>query len=172
MIDREQTGIIIGAVFIVLLQLVLSPNIVLGHAMPNFVLVYVVICAIVMPSRNSLVLAFVLGLVYNLVAGGPVGAMSFLLIMVVTLLASVFSVMDNDNALMPLIAMAVSSLFVELFYAVIMVLSQSSISFFEGLFYIAFPSALYDCVVGVIVYFLVKKFIVSSDKPTLGRSTL
>ena len=108
----------LGAVIAVLLQVVVAPNIALASALPNFVLAYALVLAVVRPDRTGPMLAFVLGLVFDLLGSGPVGAMAFLLVLVTFLASRAFSVLDNDTLFMPLVILVVSTLVVELFYAV------------------------------------------------------
>ena len=104
----------LGAVIAVLLQVVVAPNIALASALPNFVLAYALVLAVVRPDRTGPVLAFVLGLVFDLLGSGPVGAMAFLLVLVTFLASRAFSVLDNDTLFMPLVILVVSTLVVEL----------------------------------------------------------
>ena len=70
---------VIGAIIAVLLQIALAPNIALFGVVPNFIMAYVLIVSIVCPDQSGPVFAFVLGLLFDLLGTGPVGAMAFLL---------------------------------------------------------------------------------------------
>ena len=74
-VTRDGIAVAVGAVVAVLLQVVVAPNIALFGAMPNFVVAYALLVAIVRPMAAGPVMPFVLGLVFDLVSGGPVGAM-------------------------------------------------------------------------------------------------
>ena len=70
---------VIGAIIAVVLQIALAPNIALFGVVPNFIMAYVLIVSIVCPDQSGPVFAFVLGLLFDLLGTGPVGAMAFLL---------------------------------------------------------------------------------------------
>ena len=101
-VTRDGIAVAVGAVVAVLLQVVVAPNIALFGAMPNFVVAYALLVAIVRPMAAGPVMPFVLGLVFDLVSGGPVGAMAFLLVLMTFLAARAFAVLDNDTLFMPL----------------------------------------------------------------------
>ena len=56
---------------------------------------------------------FVLGLVFDLVSGGPVGAMAFLLVLMTFLAARAFAVLDNDTLFMPLVIFVAATVLVD-----------------------------------------------------------
>ena len=86
-LTRETVTALIGAVLAVLLQIIVAPAIALFAAVPNFIVVFCVVRAVACPDHAGLLLPFILGLVFDLVGGGPVGAMALVLVLV-TFLAS------------------------------------------------------------------------------------
>ena len=162
----------LGAVIAVLLQVVVAPNIALASALPNFVLAYALVLAAVRPDRTGPVLAFVLGLVFDLLGSGPVGAMAFLLVLVTFLASRAFSVLDNDTLFMPLVILVVSTLVVELFYAVFLMGTGFSAGPLDVFLYRALPCALYDCVVALVMFPLALRFLASRDPQQPGKPRL
>ena len=116
-VTRDGIAVAVGAVVAVLLQVVVAPNIALFGAMPNFVVAYALLVAIVRPMAAGPVMPFVLGLVFDLVSGGPVGAMAFLLVLMTFLAARAFAVLDNDTLFMPLVIFVAATVLVEALYA-------------------------------------------------------
>lgn len=157
----EHTAEIVGAVIVVLLQIIVAPNIALFSAMPNFLLAYAMVVAIVRPHAPALVLAFVLGLAANLFGSGPVGSLAFLFVLMTFLASRAFLVLDNDTLFMPLAVFAVSALLIELLYAAFLLGLGVDASALDAFVYRALPCALYDCVVGLIMYPLVVRFVVA-----------
>ena len=163
----------LGAVIAVLLQVVVAPNIALASALPNFVLAYALVLAVVRPDRTGPVLAFVLGLVFDLLGSGPVGAMAFLLVLVTFLASRAFSVLDNDTLFMPLVILVVSTLVVEAFLCGvpdgdgILRRSPRRLSVPRAL-----PCALYDCVVALVMFPLALRFLASRDPQQPGKPRL
>ena len=88
---------VIGAIIAVVLQIALAPNIALFGVVPNFIMAYVLIVSIVCPDQSGPVFAFVLGLLFDLLGTGPVGAMAFLLTGVSFLAKRIFMLVNNDT---------------------------------------------------------------------------
>ena len=148
---------IIAAVVAVLLQVIIAPFITVGPAMPNFILSLCLVYAILRPEFGALIMAFVLGLVYNLIAVGPIGAMAFSLVLIVFFITKFFSVLDSGSALMPIIAIAISSLLVELVYAFFVTMFSLDVGLVQAFVYRALPCTVYDIVVGIIVYVILRR---------------
>ena len=161
---REGIAMLVASVVVLVLQVVLAPNIAIYSAMPNFVLAFVMVVAIARPGANAAPIAFVLGMLYNLVAGGPVGALAFLLVLVSLLATRAFSVLNNDTLFMPLVILVVSAFVVELLYALVMIVMGADIGFVGAFVYRALPCALYDCVVALIMYPLVTRFVIGGSE--------
>ena len=151
-VTRDGIAVAVGAVVAVLLQVVVAPNIALFGAMPNFVVAYALLVAIVRPMAAGPVMPFVLGLVFDLVSGGPVGAMAFLLVLMTFLAARAFAVLDNDTLFMPLVIFVAATVLVEALYAAFLLALGFDASALDVFLYRALPCALYDCVAGLVLY--------------------
>lgn len=163
-LGRDRIALIVGALVAFILQIVLSPIITIVYAMPNFVSAYVLVVAVMRPSRPPIALAFVCGMLYNLVIGGPVGAMALLLVIAAWLVSLAFRTLTNDSLFMAVVALIVVSVAVEFFYgALIVTTGATDAGLLDALVYRALPCALYDCVVGLILLPIVMKFVVRSD---------
>lgn len=157
----EHAAVVVGALIAVLLQIALAPNIAIFSAMPNFLLAYVMVVAIARPHAPALTLAFVLGLVANLIGSGPVGSLAFLFVLMAFLASRAFLVLDNDTLFMPLALLAVSALLIELLYSAFLVGLAIDVSPLDAFVYRALPCALYDCVASLIMYPLVTRFVMA-----------
>lgn len=162
--DRASLIVLVGAVVAVLLQIVIAPNIAISGAMPNFLLIFTMIVAIACPREGGVVLPFVLGLLFDLMGGGPVGAMAFLMTLFSFLASRAFSVLDNENLFMPFVTLAVSMLVVELLYGVFLVWFGVDVPLSEAFLYRGLPCALYDAVVSLILYPLMSRFLASAPQ--------
>ncbi len=160
---RSLAPVVVGAVVCVLLQVVLAPNIALASAMPNFLAAYVLALAVAQPDRAEPVLAFVLGLAFDLLGGGPVGAMAFLLVLMAFLASRAFSFLDNDTLFMPLAILLASLILVEVFYALFLLGTGLSASFGDAFLYRALPCALYDCVAALVMFPIISRFMAPSE---------
>ena len=167
--QRETTITIIGAILAVVLQVVLAPNIAIFSAVPNFLIVYTLVVAMLYPGNAVFGVAFALGLVSDLLGYGPVGALPFLLLIAAFAAGRSFEIFGNGTIFVPLTVMIVLTLLVEFFYAAF-VMSATSIGPIEAFLYRALPCALYDCVLGLLIYPLVSHFLVAKQA-TMGSST-
>lgn len=149
---RDNMVIVVGAILAVAAQIVIAPNIALFSAMPNFIVVYALLVAIVRPATSGPVLPFTLGLIFDLLSGGPVGAMALLLTLFAFLASRVFSVLDNDTLFMPLVIFIVSATVIESLYGAFLLALGLDVGFLDAFVYRALPCALYDCVVGLVLY--------------------
>lgn len=174
-ITRENFFIVGAAVVAVLLQVMLAPYIGLFNAVPNIIASYVIVIAVVRKmSDRVVVLAFVLGLCYNLFQGGPVGCMALSLTAVAFVVGRAMSALDNDTAFMPIVLMAVGLFFAELIYGVSL-LVMGVVSNAGDVFTLrVIPCAVYDIVFGFIWYFFMSRLAAEpkADIPSMDGSTL
>ena len=96
---------------------------------------------------------------FDLVSGGPVGAMAFLLVLMTFLAARAFAVLDNDTLFMPLAIFTACALLAELCYGMLLMACGLAANPLEALFTRALPCALYDCAVGLVVYFVMARLL-------------
>lgn len=150
--ERNNVVVAVGAVLAVLLQIIVAPAISIFSAQPNFLLAYVLVVAIVRPLEAGPVLPFLLGLVCDFLGMGPLGGMAFLFVLVSFAAARAFSVLDNDTLFMPLTIFAAGAFAVEMLYGGLLMALGFSASPLEAFLYRALPCALYDCVVGLVLY--------------------
>lgn len=169
---RERIALAVGALIAVVLQLTLAPVMALGPAQPDFIAVYCVAAAVARPQASGYVLPFVLGLAYDLLGGGPVGAMAFLLVLVTFAASRAMGALNNDTLFMPLAILVASLLAVEALYGVLCLSFGSSGTLAEALVYRALPCALYDAAVGLVAYPLAARFLVGQPLQHPGSAQL
>ena len=104
-------AVVIGAALAVLLQVVVAPAMAIGGIVPNFLLAYALAVALARPHALGVVLPVVLGLLFDLLGGGPVGAMGLLLLLATLAVKRLYLMLDNDTLFIPLglLVAAVSS---------------------------------------------------------------
>lgn len=163
-LGRDTIIIFIGAVISIVLQIVVAPNIALFSAQPNFLLAFVLVVAIVRPAQAGSVLPFVLGLVCDLLGTGSVGGMALLFVLASAIASRAFLILDNDTLFMPLTILVVGSFAVEMLYGVLLIALGLGVSPVDALLFRALPCALYDCVVGLILYPIVARLLAGSDQ--------
>lgn len=173
-LSRENLFMIIGAAIVTILQLVLAPYIAVEYAAPNFMATYAIVVAVVRPNSNRVaILAFVMGLLYNLFVGGPVGALAIALLVVCVVCGRGMIVLDNDTKFMPLFLMLAGVLVSQLVYAIMFVFSGSGISLGDAILYRALPCSIYDIVIGFVLYLIMSAIAAEqSTRVSVGGPTL
>lgn len=167
--QRETTISIVGAVVAVILQVVLAPNIAIFSAMPNFLIVYTLVIAMLLPGDALYAIAFALGMVSDLLGYGPVGALPFLLLIASFAASRAFAVFSNGTVFIPLAVLMVFSMLVEMFYAAFVVALGTSVGPIDAFIYRALPCTLYDCVLGLLLYPIMSHFLVAKQA-TMGSA--
>ena len=159
MMTPERIFTIAGAVVAVLLQLLVAPYIAVSFAIPNFIIAFTMVIAILRPHSFGCVMPFVLGLTFDMIGGGPVGGMAFSLTLFSYLLARYFVNLGNDSLVISLAFVALGILLVELSYAVFLLLFGYNANLFDALAYRMVPCFLYDLVIALLLFPLAKRFV-------------
>lgn len=149
---RETVAGIIGAVIAVLLQVVLAPALSLFEAVPNFIVAYCVVRAVATPAAAGALVPFFCGLLFDLMGGGPVGAMAFVLVLVTFLASRLYLMLNNDTLFIPVAILLLSIVLAELLYSMVVVACGVGAPFGEAFLYRTLPCMLYDCVIGLLMY--------------------
>lgn len=154
----DRIAVIVGAALAVLLQVALAPYISILSAMPNFIVIFTLIVAVSRSHVFGALLPFVLGLLYDLLTGGPVGVMAFSLTAFSYLAARLHASLDNDTLFMPLACMALGIFLVELSYGMFLALFGYNVGALEAIAYRVVPCFVYDLVLGIILYLFTTRF--------------
>ena len=115
--------------------------------------------AVARPDTYGSVLPFVLGLLFDLIGGGPVGAMAFSLTLFTYLVARYSAHVGNDSTVMSIVYMVLALLLVELSYGAILLLFGYNANLFEALAYRVVPCFVYDMVIACLLYPLARRFV-------------
>ena len=135
---HRNISVVVGAVVAVIFQVAITPAISIAFIRPNALLAFCVVLAIVRPTNASMVVSFVLGLIYGVLSLYPLGLMA---------------------AVMAAICIAVSSLAAETLYGFLLIQFGMDVSFFGLFLYRIAPCALYDCVLAYLMYPIAHRFI-------------
>ena len=139
------------------LQLLLAPAITFGDATPSFISVAVVSVIVLFPDERHYVFAFVMGIVADLLAQSPVGATAFCFLACMFLLPMAFEAVGNDNLIMSIVLMFASLLAIEFAFCIFLAAS-GILGFLDGIVHVAFPGAVYDTILAVLVYVVCFRF--------------
>ena len=162
-LSRETVAGVIGAVIAVLLQITVAP------AVPNFIVAFCIVRAVATPAASGSVMPLVLGLLFDLMGGGPVGGMAFVLVLVTFLASRLFMALNNDTLFMPVAIMLACIMLVEVMYGLIVVVCGADVPLGEAFLYRTLPCMLYDCVIGLLLYPIAARLMV--DRPRVQPGT-
>ena len=159
MITGEHIAFGVAALVAALLQVLIAPHIAIGSAVPNFALALCLAAALVRHEFSNPVAPFVLGLVFDLVSGGPVGAMALALTAIVTFEAWLYEHVRNDTVFMAVTVLGVCVLLTEMIYGAIFLMFGYASGVLEAFVYRSLPCAVYDFVLALILYLLMVRFL-------------
>ena len=159
MLTNNRALIIIAAVVATLLQAIIAPHIAIGYGMPNFMAVVCLIAAVVQPQVFRYVLPFVMGLMYDLISGGPVGAMAFSLTAMSAFVSFFFARANNDTLFMGIAAVLLGLLLTDLVYGMFILLFGYATNLLEAFVFRILPCLVYDAVITVILFPIAARFL-------------
>lgn len=157
--DNVNIRVYIGALIMVLLQLFIGPIISINAIVPNLLLAYTIVCVVVRPDKMQLGFAFIMGLIFDIICGGPVGAMAFAMTVFSFIVNKVLVKIENINLLISLLIMFISVLFVEIFYGAFQISLNLSVSIIDVLAYRVLPCTIYDTILCFIMFAVMIKLI-------------
>ena len=149
---RAYIPAIILVVLAILCQGILSNAITIGSATPNFFVAFALVIAAVFPTFSSVVLGFVLGLLYNLFCSGTVGTMALVLTLLTFVVVSIFSRMESVNIIFALVALLICGFLAEVLYGLLTATFVSGISVSEAMIHRALPCGVYDALITCVLY--------------------
>lgn len=144
--------IYIGALIMVVLQLFVGPIISINAIVPNFLLGYTIVCIVARPDKMHLGFAFLMGLIYDLVCNGPVGAMAFVMLIFAFIIMKVLQRIENINLAVSLLVIFISVFFIEIFYGAFQVSLTVNVSFLDIIAYRVLPCTIYDSILAFIMF--------------------
>lgn len=172
MMTMDRIFVLIGAAIACLLQVVIAPQISIAQVMPNFLVIWALLVAVTRARVGNIVLPFVLGLLFDLMTGGPLGAMAFCLTLFAVASSALFVAIDNDTLFVSLTALAVGILLVELSYGIGMLLLGYEASFVDALVYRIVPCFIYDTIIAFALFPLSSHVVSMFSEATAGHVRL
>lgn len=148
-----------GSIIMVVLQLFLAPIISINAVIPNFLLAYMVACIVARPDTNHLVFAFAMGVFFDIFTSGPVGAMSFVMVIISFFVSIILRRIENVNLAISIITIILAIFCSELIYGVFQMSIFVDQSFIDILAFRVLPCALYDVILGIIMFPIVLRYL-------------
>lgn len=160
---RKYIALLVGALVAILLQVIIAPVIQIANAVPNFILAYVVVVALLKPQDCGYIFPFVLGLIYDLVGNGPVGGMALLCVAITFAISNLLLVLNNDTLFIPIFLLVIGMFIVNILYGLLMIAGGMDVNLFDSIVMRSLPCGLYDTVIGLIAFPLVLRFVVGDN---------
>lgn len=145
-------AVAIGAVAAVLLQVVAAPAMGIGGIVPDFLLAFALAAALARLHALGLGVPMVLGLLFDLLGGGPVGAMALLLLLATVAVKRLYLMLDNDTLFIPLGLLVAAVFCTDVLYGVELVVCGYPVALGQALLLRGLPCALYDTVLAVALF--------------------
>lgn len=142
----------VGALLMAVIQVVLAPAIAIGGIVPNFLAAYALAAALARPQGLGLALPVACGLLFDLLGGGPIGAMALLLLAATMALRQLHRMLDNDTLFIPLGLLVAAAFCVDLLYGVLLVACGYPVPIGSALLLRGLPCGLYDAVLSVALF--------------------
>ena len=159
MITTEHIIVLVSALVASLLQIFVAPHIAIGYALPNFIAAVTLVVTLLQPTVFKHGLPFALGLVYDLVSGGPVGGMAFSLLVATAFASWFFQRSNNDTIFMGIATAALGILIVELLYGILLLVFGVAGNLFEAFLHHTLPCLVYDVIITAVLYPLGARFL-------------
>ncbi|MGN0262233.1 MAG: hypothetical protein ACI4B9_05250 [Eggerthellaceae bacterium] len=158
---NEKAILIAGGAISVLLDVILSPNLPFFSNTPNFMIAYSVSIGLLSRDNSVFGIAFVLGLISDLLGYGPVGLLSIILIAAVAVERNYLSGLFRARSFSEIACFLCIILGVELLHAFGTVLLMEGIDPIDAVVYIALPCSVLDCVLGMLIYLLMGRILLN-----------
>lgn len=147
----KQTVYLVTIILCILLQAGIAPAITIMGATPNFLLIPVLLVSLRSGTGIGSLTGFLLGLLYDLMGSGTVGCMALVFTLIAFAVGAAGESIDLLTPLGTIVVSVVSSLLLEIGYAVVSVLTSSvGGGMMATLMTYSLPSALYTAVFVVI----------------------
>lgn len=160
----DRIVLIIACVAALVLQVVVAPLFPVGSAVPSFLIPLVVVLAILRNPDSCYGWAFGIGLFADLLTSTPVGLTSLLLLVAAALLGRLFEMLDKSNFVMPVIAVFVTCLLIEVIKLIVLLVLGYQGSPLDFFLQACLPASIANGVIGALYYFVFTKV-------GLGQST-
>lgn len=143
----------IAALFVaVVMQVAIAPNIAIGRAVPNFMLLVVVALALTEGPAAGASAGFVAGVLFDLLGSGPIGPAALVLTVVGYLAGSLSANMFAEGWRLPVTVVLIASLLAELSYGAVLAILGVGQPFWSTFLAVMLPTAVYNGVLALLAF--------------------
>jgi rod shape-determining protein MreD len=134
-----------------LAQIVIAPNVRVAGAVPDLVLIVVVIQAVRLSQTSATIFGFCLGLLFDIMATGPFGLMTLILTLIALVVSSLNKGTFTEHWIAEMLLVMLAVLFGELLYSVAAALVNPDLDFAASLLYIVLPTTIYNIIISLVI---------------------
>ncbi len=142
------------ALLIVVLQTTLLQLFRIGDVVPNLMLIWLIICAVICGRFISFKAALLAGLLTDILIGKGIAIHVAIYVPIVLVIASLEERIFKDNYITPPILIVMSTLYYHAFFLVVHYFSTGDFVLFTRLFSVILPELVYNLAIGVACYVL------------------
>ncbi len=139
---------------IIILQMTVFQLVRIFGVVPNIMLIWLVICAVIFSRQTSFKVALLSGFLSDVLFGKGVGVHIAIYVVVVIFIASLEEKIFKDNYITPVILLVMATAYYHLVFLIVHYFSTGNFVLFPRLFTIVLPEILYNLCVGVALYVL------------------
>ncbi|MHB9003005.1 MAG: rod shape-determining protein MreD [Coriobacteriia bacterium] len=161
------SAIVLLAAF--LLQVAIAPQMAIGSAVPNMILLAVVSVALTNGAAAGATAGFMGGLAFDLIGLAPVGPAALVMAVVGYIAGSLHTNMFAEGWRLPVTVVALASLFAEFSYAVVLAVVGAGAPLGSAFVSIMLPTAVYNVVLVMLVFPLMARFLRREQQMTTFR---
>lgn len=159
----------ITIVVCILLQMAVAPAISIGGAVPEFLLIPVLLISLNSGSGAGGVAGFCLGLLQDLIGDGTIGCMALVLTITAMIVGLAGAGLSTKSFAANCLIAIVSAFFVEIVYGISVVLTNANSSgSLSAIGSYSLPSALYTAVFACIALVTIG-LVIGDEQPSMGR---
>lgn len=143
----------IGALLVAaVLQVAVAPNIAIGGAVPNFMLLVVITLAFTEGPTAGASAGFAAGLVFDLLSAGPIGPAALVMTVIGYLAGSLSANMFAEGWRLPTTVVLIASISAELAYGGVLAVLGAGEPFWSTFVAVMLPTAVYNGVLALLAF--------------------
>lgn len=152
-----------------LLQVAIAPQLAIGRAVPNLMLLMVVSIALTNGPSAGTAAGFAGGLAFDLIGSAPVGPAALVMAVVGFVAGSLHEHMFAEGWRLPVTVVLVASLFAEVAYGLVLAVLGTGVPLGSAFVSIMLPTAVYNVVLALLVYPVLARFLRRERQMTTFR---
>ncbi|MDR2491980.1 MAG: rod shape-determining protein MreD [Coriobacteriales bacterium] len=161
--------VFLGGLAAFVAQVALAPNCAIAGVVPNLMIVATALTALSHSALRACVFGFVVGMLYDLASGGPLGVMALVSCIIGYALSTVTKGSFSESLLAKMAAVVLAALFGEMLHALVLGIIGYSADVLHSLVFVALPGVAFDALIGLVALLVLNAL---GSRKGSGRSGL